>query len=283
MKATERLSELKPLTRWRARLHETIFEADTPGGKLFDVLLIVSIVLSVVAVMLESVATFRERFGGFLYATEWFFTALFSVEYVLRLLCVRKPWRYASSFFGVVDLLAVIPTYLDLLLPGARFLFVIRVLRLLRVFRVFKLVQFVGEANTLMQALRASGRKILVFLFAVATIVIIMGSAMYVLEGEEHGFTSIPKGIYWAIVTLTTVGYGDVSPNTSLGQTLAAVLMILGYSIIAVPTGIVSAEMVHARRLTTQACPSCSMEGHDPDATHCKHCGQSLSWEGADT
>lgn len=278
MARTQTFKSHKPTTSWRARLHEIIFEADTPAGKNFDILLIVAIVLSIVAVMLESVTVYRERYGSALHAIEWFFTILFTIEYVLRWMCVRKPCRYATSFFGVVDLLAIMPTYLDLLLPGSRFLFVIRVLRLLRIFRVLKLVQYVGEANILMRALRDSRRKILVFLFGVLTIVVIMGSLMYVLEGETHGFTSIPFSVYWAIVTLTTVGYGDVSPGTPLGQTLAAMLMIIGYSIIAVPTGIVSAEIAHATSISTQACPSCSAEGHHVDATFCKDCGASLDW-----
>jgi len=262
---------------WRARLHEVIFEADTTAGKTFDLILIFSIVASIVAVMLESVASIRAEYGELLYKIEWVFTILFTIEYVLRLLCVRHPVRYAKSFFGVVDLLAVIPTYLDIILPGTRFLFVIRVLRLLRVFRVLKLAHFVGEADTLMQAMKASQRKILVFLFAVGTIVVIMGSAMYVIEGEEHGFDSIPHGIYWAIVTLTTVGYGDIAPKTPMGQTLASMLMILGYAIIAVPTGIVTSEMVHSRRVSTQSCLDCSSEGHEPGAKFCKDCGASFT------
>ncbi len=268
----------KPMSPWRARLHEVIFEADTPAGKTFDLVLIICILASVVAVMLESVAPIREQYGRYLYAAEWFFTIIFTIEYVLRLICIGRPLKYATSFFGVVDLLAVIPTYLDLLLPGSRFLLVIRILRLLRIFRVLKLVQYVSEANTLLQALRAGRRKIIIFLSTVVTIAVIMGSAMYVIEGEAHGFTSIPRSVYWAIVTMTTVGYGDVSPETSLGQTLAALLMILGYSIIAVPTGIVTAEMTRGRdkKVTTQSCPECSAEGHDADAKHCKMCGANI-------
>lgn len=268
----------KPVSPWRARLHEIIFEADTPAGKAFDLVLIIMILASIVAVMLESVAPIREQYGRFLYGAEWFFTIVFSIEYVLRLICIGRPLKYATSFFGIVDLLAVIPTYLDLLLPGSRFLLVIRILRLLRIFRVLKLVQYVSEANLLLQALRSGRRKIIIFLSTVVTIAVIMGSAMYVIEGEAHGFTSIPRSVYWAIVTMTTVGYGDVSPETSLGQTLAAVLMILGYSIIAVPTGIVTAEMTREKykRVTTQSCPQCSAEGHDSDAKHCKMCGADL-------
>ncbi len=268
----------KPHARWRARLHEVIFEADTTAGKVFDIALIICILMSVVAVMLDSVAPIREHHGALLNGIEWFFTILFTIEYILRLICIGRPVKYATSFFGVIDVLAVMPTYLDLLFPGTHFLFVIRILRLLRIFRVLKLVQFVGEANVLLNSLRASSRKITIFLFAVVMIAVIMGSLMYVMEGEKHGFTSIPTSIYWAIVTLTTVGYGDLSPATGAGKTVAAMLMILGYSIIAVPTGIVASEYSMSRRkqVTTQSCPQCSAEGHDADAIHCKHCGADL-------
>jgi voltage-gated potassium channel len=279
MKPMQRFKDAKPATNWRARLHEVIFEADTRLGKAFDLILILAIILSVVAAMLESVPRYRVQHGHWLYIAEWVFTILFTIEYVLRWICVRRPWRYATSFFGIVDLLAVIPTYLDLLVPGTRYLFVIRILRLLRVFRVLKLVSFVGEAEILVQALRASRRKILVFLFGVFTIVVIAGTLIYVIEGEAHGFTNIPISIYWAVVTVTTVGYGDLSPQTSLGQTMAAILMILGYAIIAVPTGIVSVEMAQARSVSTQACPRCATEGHAPDARYCKRCGASLEWD----
>jgi voltage-gated potassium channel len=263
---------------WRAVLREIIFEADTPAGKWFDVLLIASIVSSVIAVMLDSVSPIRAEYGDFLYGVEWFFTALFTVEYILRLLCVGRPLLYATSFFGVIDLLAVVPTYLSLLLPGSQYLVVIRILRVLRIFRVLKLVQYVGEAQMLTQALRASRRKVIVFLFTVLTLVVVLGSLMYLIEGEAHGFTSIPASIYWAIVTLTTVGYGDLSPKTPVGQTLAAVIMILGYSIIAVPTGIVTVEIARVKKgeFTTHVCPECSAEGHDSDAAYCKYCGAKL-------
>jgi voltage-gated potassium channel len=263
---------------WRGKTHEIIFEADTPAGKAFDIALIVCIIASVFAVMLDSVSGIRRLHGGVLYKIEWFFTILFTVEYVLRLICVGRPWKYATSFFGIVDLLAVIPTYLSLLIPGSQYLLVIRVLRVLRIFRVLKIVQYVGEANLLLHALRSSRRKITVFLFAVLTLVVIFGSLMYIIEGEENGFTSIPRSIYWAIVTLTTVGYGDISPSTGFGQAVAAIVMILGYSIIAVPTGIVTAELSQAfqRKVSTQACPECSAEGHDVDAVHCKACGAKL-------
>ena len=259
-------------------MHEIIFEADTPGGKLFDVLLILSIVASVVLVMLDSVSSIRESYGGLLYLGEWVFTILFTIEYVLRIFSVGRPLSYATSFFGVVDLLAILPTYLSLIFPGTQYLLVIRILRVLRIFRVLKLVQYVGEARLLMRAMRASRRKITVFLFVVLTLVVIFGSLMYIIEDPQSGFTSIPQSIYWAIVTLTTVGYGDISPQTGLGQTLAALIMIIGYGIIAVPTGIVTAELtqVYKKSVSTQSCPQCSAEGHDPDARYCKYCGSIL-------
>ncbi|MHC4489992.1 MAG: ion transporter [Planctomycetota bacterium] len=228
--------------RWREILFEIIFEADTPAGKWFDIALIICISLSVLTVMLDSVSSIRAGFGRFLYAAEWFFTILFTIEYILRLLCVRKPTRYAVSFFGIVDLLAILPTYTSLLFFGSRHLAVVRILRVL------------------------------------LTLVVIIGSAIYIIEGEENGFTSIPRSVYWAVVTLTTVGYGDISPNTGPGQFLAAIVMILGYSIIAVPTGIVTVELSQAYtdKSTSQACPNCSAEGHDRDAEYCKFCGAKL-------
>ncbi|MHC4413864.1 MAG: ion transporter [Planctomycetota bacterium] len=263
---------------WREHLHEIIFEADTPGGKLFDVGLLAAIILSVIAVCLESVAEIREQYGITLREIEWLFTILFTVEYVLRLLCVGRPWRYAVSFFGIVDLLAIVPTYLSLLVAGSQSLLVIRAIRLLRVFRVFKLAQFLGEAEVLRTALRASGRKIIVFLGSVLTLVLILGTMMYLFEGEEHGYTNIPQSVYWAIVTMTTVGYGDITPQTIHGKILASMVMIIGYAIIAVPTGIVTVELglAYRKRVSTQACPQCSAEGHDPDAKHCKFCGAAM-------
>ena len=266
------------LSGWRHRAHEIIYEADTPAGKAFDVALIATILLSILVVMLESIAGIRQERGSILRSAEWVFTILFTIEYGLRLLCVGRPLHYARSFFGIVDLLAILPTYVSILIPGVQALLVIRVLRILRVFRVLKLVNYVTEVETLMRAMRASMRKILVFMFAVLTLVVILGSCMYLIEGPEHGFTSIPKGVYWAIVTLTTVGYGDISPQTSAGQMLASLIMIMGYGIIAVPTGIVTVEMARAGRTTisTQACKQCSAEGHDLDAVHCKFCGAKL-------
>ena len=265
-------------TSIRDRIHEIIFEADTPAGKAFDVSLMVLIILSVVAVMLESTALVAERYGFWLRAFEWTVTVIFTIEYVLRLYSVRRPARYARSFFGIVDLLAILPSYLSLIIPGAQSLLVIRALRLLRVFRVLKLAHFVGEASELTLALRASARKIIVFLGAVLTIVIIVGSMMYLIEGEANGFTSIPTSIYWAIVTMTTVGYGDIAPQTPLGKILASIIMIMGYGIIAVPTGLVSVELAGVVRkgVSTKACPDCGAGGHAPDAVHCKFCGAKL-------
>lgn len=266
-----------PVTAWRNRLHEIIFEADTPGGKFFDLVLILSILLSVLAVMLDSVAQVNLRYGQFLLGVEWFFTILFTLEYFLRLGCVGRPLKYATSFYGIVDLLSIVPTYLSLLLPGSRYLLSIRILRVLRIFRILKLATYVSEANLLVRSIKASGRKIAIFLYTVLTLVVIIGSTMYLVEGAQSGFTSIPRSIYWAIVTLTTVGYGDISPQTSLGQFLASGVMILGYSIIAVPTGIFTAEFSKSMRaVSTQACPECSAEGHDQNAVHCKFCGAKL-------
>jgi voltage-gated potassium channel len=235
------------LSGWRLKIYEVIFESDTPLGKGFDVALIVVILLSVIAVMLESIAEFRNAHLPLLRMAEWVFTIVFTLEYIVRLICVGKPLRYAFSFFGIVDFLAVIPTYLSLLVPGAQYLLIIRLLRVLRIFRVLKLAAYLSESTVLAQALRASRRKIEIFIFTVLTLVVILGSIMYLVEGEENGFTSIPRSIYWAIVTLTTVGYGDISPQTDLGQTLAAFIMIIGYAIIAVPTGIVTAEITRDR------------------------------------
>jgi voltage-gated potassium channel len=263
---------------WRRRLHEIIFEADTTAGKAFDVALLMAILLSVAAVVLESVASIRAAYGFSLLVVEWFFTVLFTVEYVLRLLCVGRPLRYAVSFFGIVDLLAVLPTYLSLFVSGTQSLLVIRALRLLRVFRVLKLSHFVGEAAILRAAIRGSMRKILVFLGTVLTLMVIVGTLMYLIEGEESGFTSIPQSLYWAVVTMTTVGYGDIAPRTPLGKILASIVMITGYGIIAVPTGIVTVELADVRKrpVSTQSCPACGADGHDPDARFCKLCGSHL-------
>lgn len=270
--------EAKPLSHWQGVLHEVIFEADTPLGKGFDILLIISILLSVIAVMLDSIHAVQLEHANLLHGIEWGFTILFTIEYLLRLVCVGRPLKYAFSFYGLVDLLAIIPTYVSLFLPGSQYLLIIRILRILRIFRILKLAQYLGESRVIMKALRATSRKITVFLYTVMTLVVIFGSLMYVIEGGENGFTSIPRSIYWAIVTLTTVGYGDISPQTVLGQGVASMVMITGYAIIAVPTGIVTVEMSKAfgYKVSTQACPQCSAEGHDPDAIHCKFCGAAL-------
>ena len=270
----------------RKRLYHIIFEADTPPAKGFDVVLIFIIVASVMVVMLESVTAVRLRIPTVLRTAEWVFTILFTIEYLMRLWVVARPLRYARSFFGVIDLLAILPTFLSVLVPGAQYFLVVRLLRILRVFRVLKLASYLSEADELVTALRHSRRKIFIFVFAVLTLVAILGSLMYFVEGEEHGFTSIPRGIYWAIVTLTTVGYGDISPQTDLGQTLAAMVMIMGYGIIAVPTGIVTAELTSestrreiARALTpidAMPCPRCGLDTHVSDARYCRRCGELL-------
>jgi voltage-gated potassium channel len=262
----------------RARLHEVIFEADTTAGRVFDAVLLLLILASVTVVMLESVMSVRDEHGWLLIRLEWLFTGLFTIEYLLRLYSVRAPWRYATSFFGVVDLLAVLPTYISLIIPGAQALLVIRIFRLLRIFRIFKLAEYLNESRALWVAIKASSRKILIFLFAILTIVVVTGALIYVIEGPAHGFTSIPTSMYWAVVTVTTVGYGDLAPATAVGKFLAVILMLMGYGIIAVPTGIVSAEVVQVVRgkISTQACPSCGSEGHQYDAVHCRKCGEKL-------
>ena len=263
---------------WRNKTYEVIFEADTPSGKLFDVLLIIAILLSVTVVFLESIEELKNNYGQIFYALEWGFTILFTVEYLLRIISVNKPFRYIFSFYGIIDFLSIAPTYLSLVIVGSQYLLAIRILRLLRVFRVFKLTHLLTQSNILVEALKASRAKIAVFLFAVLTSVVVIGAIIYVVEGPENGFTSIPVSMYWAIVTLTTVGYGDISPQTPLGQFIASIVMIMGYAIIAVPTGIVSVEIASAARkqITTQVCPNCLSEGHDKDAVHCKYCGLKL-------
>lgn len=262
---------------FRQKFYEIIFEADTPAGKAFDVALLVVILLSIVAVMLESVNSLQIKYGALLRTLEWIFTVLFTIEYVARVLVVKHPRRYIFSFLGLVDLLAVLPTYLSIFITGSQYLLAVRIVRLLRVFRIFKLSRYVGEADVLKRALKASRHKITVFLLAVISIVIITGTLMYLVEGPENGFTSIPISIYWSIVTLTTVGYGDIAPQTVLGQTLASLIMIMGYGIIAVPTGIVTSELSRAHSpVSTQVCPNCLREGHAPDAVYCKYCSAKL-------
>jgi voltage-gated potassium channel len=274
------------VSRFRAHWRRIIFQSSRWDEKTFDVLLIIAISLSVVVVMLESIPTLNSDLRRALYYVEWGITILFTLEYMLRLYVSLKPLRYARSFFGVVDLLSILPTYLDLLLPGAHYLALLRVLRVLRIFRVLKLAKYIGEANVLMHAMKSSARKISVFIFAVVVLVLVLGSLMYLIEGAEHGFTSIPKSVYWAIVTLTTVGYGDISPQTPLGQFFASIIMMTGYGIIAVPTAIVTAEMTNPHRddaapktLEDPICSSCGWEDHDHDAAYCKVCGDRLPAE----
>lgn len=267
----------------RAKWRHIIFGTDTRAGVLFDQLLILAIVVSVVAVMLDSIRPIHERWQRELYTIEWFFTLLFTIEYVIRLWVSETPRRYARSFFGIVDLLSILPTYLSLIFPGAQYMLTIRVLRVLRIFRVLKLLQFMTEARELAGALARSRRKIGIFMFTVFVMMVLFGSFMYAVEGPENGFTSIPKSIYWAVVTITTVGYGDISPQTPFGQAIASLAMITGYAIIAVPTGIVSAEMSAAatRRRFGRECPGCHLHEHEADARFCKRCGTELPPVGA--
>jgi voltage-gated potassium channel len=267
----------KTLTPFQQKLHEVIFEADTRAGKWFDILLLWAILLSVATVMVESVESIRTLYGTELKVIEWTFTIFFTLEYFARIIAIGKPLKYIFSFYGIIDLISIIPTYLGLFISGTHTLSIIRSIRLLRVFRILKLVQFISEANVLIAAFKASRAKIIVFLFAVLSLTFILGTLMYLIETPEAGFTSIPRSIYWAIVTLTTVGYGDIAPQTVLGQTLASLIMIIGYAIIAVPTGIVGSELAKTKTNTnTQSCPQCSLEGHDDDAEYCKYCGSSL-------
>ena len=263
---------------WRKQLHEIIFEADTKRGRRFDVILLWAIILSVIAVMLESVPRIAEEYGLVLIIFEWGFTILFTIEYIARIISVKRPLKYMTSFFGIVDLLSILPAYLGLFVTGTSSLTVIRILRFLRIFRVLKLMAFMREAMVLRQAIKSGRKKITVFLVGIGITVVLLGTVMYIIEDAEAGFTSIPRSIYWAIVTITTVGYGDIAPQTALGQTLASVIMIMGYAIIAVPTGIVGAEIAMSKQPSsnTQSCPSCSSEGHDDDAEFCKRCGHSL-------
>jgi voltage-gated potassium channel len=266
----------------RKRLYEIIFESDTRAGRNFDVVLLVAIVLSMFVVMAESVQEYKLRYGYWLNVAEWFFTLLFTLEYLLRLYTVPKPVAYATSRFGIIDLLAILPNYLSLLFPGMQYLLVIRVLRLLRVFRIFKMGHFLSEGNTIVTALYMSRRKIIVFLLFILLMVTVIGAVLYVVEAPyNENFASIPVSIYWAIVTLTTVGYGDISPVTDFGRMLAALVMLLGYAVLAVPTGIVSAEMLAARKdqlpVSSQTCPHCMREGHDVDARFCKYCGGEIN------
>lgn len=264
---------------WRERTRRVIFEADTPGGKAFDIALLVLIIASVLLVMVESVGDVLRDNASTLTAAGWVVTIIFTAEYIARLLTSDDARRYARSFFGVIDLLAILPVYLGVLIPGAEPLLVVRSLRLLRVFRVFRMAQWLREANYLLGALRSSSQKILVFLLTVLLINVIVGSTMYVVEGAANGFDSMFSGVYWSIVTMSTVGFGDIAPRTGVGQVLAAGLMIMGYSVIAVPTGIVSAEMSSARSAERYrpVCPSCGLDDHDTTARYCQRCGTGLA------
>ncbi|MCH2021526.1 MAG: ion transporter [Saprospiraceae bacterium] len=268
---------------WRKRTHEIIFEADTKLGKVFDVSLLFLIIFSVILVMLESVSSINNVYGYWFKMTEWVITILFTIEYILRIVCVQRPTKYIFSFFGIIDLVSILPTYIEMILGVSSYLAVIRAMRLLRVFRIFKLAKFLKESNSLITAIKASRAKITVFIFFIMMLVIVIGSIMYLIEGgPDSDFTSIPRSIYWAIVTLTTVGYGDIAPSTGLGQFLAAIVMLMGYGVIAVPTGIVSSEITASNKgstvkeITTQSCISCLSEGHDNDAEFCKYCGGKL-------
>ena len=269
-------------TDLKNKLHEIIFGTETRAGKNFDLILIGMIVASVAAVTLDSVAVLHQRYRSFLYVAEWTFTVAFTLEYLVRLYCSPKPAAYAKSFFGVIDLLSFLPTYIAFLFPGASYLLVIRLLRLLRIFRILKLIKYLSEANLLMRSMYLARRKIYIFTFSVLILVTIFGSLMYVIEGPEYGFTSIPRSIYWAIVTISTVGYGDLTPQTGLGQFIASMAMLTGYAIIAVPTGIISAEMVSEiqRQKSAAQCSTCTRGGHDTDAAHCKFCGAKLDTAG---
>lgn len=264
------------------KIHEIIFEADTPAGKHFDIILLVCIVCDVIVVMLESVDKYNNSFHDYFIFFEWVFTIFFTVEYILRLYSTLKPMKYATSFFGVIDLLAILPAYLSLVVAGSQGLVMIRLLRLFRIFRIFKMMSFLRHGKMILLAMRNSIPKITIFLIFVSVMVCIFGSVMYMVEGgSNEKFDSIPRSIYWAIVTITTVGYGDISPATSLGQFIASVVMMIGYAVIAVPTGIVTVELSksHESEETTQSCRFCSQEGHDEDAIHCKYCGEILKFE----
>ena len=271
----------KPQGGLRQRLYTVIFEADTQAGRNFDLFLVAAILASILVVILDSVSIINARHGTTMNVLEWVFTILFTVEYLARLSCVQHPLRYATSFFGIVDLLSILPTYVSLLMPDTAVLLDVRILRLLRIFRILKLTLYVAEYQMLADALRSSSRKILIFISVVVMLVLVLGTVMYVVEGPENGYTSIPTAMYWAIVTMTTVGYGDVTPHTNVGRAIASMMMLLGWGVLAVPTGIVTAEMTSRRMTmgrpaTTRTCPSCLSEGHDADAKFCKDCGAAL-------
>lgn len=264
---------------WRARSFHVVFGHETPAGRAFDVLLIAAIFCSVVVAMMDSVDHLHARYGALFYVLEWSFTLLFTAEYALRLAIVKHPMRYARSFYGVIDILAVLPTYIALFLPGMHFLIVLRVLRVLRIFKILHMQKYVYESGLLVDALVRSSRKIFVFLLTIMTIVTIFGAVMFLVESDESGFTSIPTAMYWAIVTVATVGYGDIAPATSIGRLIASVLILIGYGIIAVPTGIFTAELIASLRpgRDTRTCARCGLSGHDADAAHCRRCGHALA------
>jgi len=266
-------------SEWRSKIFKIIYHSDTPAGKWFDITLIVFIILSVLTIILDSVMELHLAYGDLFYVVEWFFTIVFTLEYILRLISIKSPIRYMFSFFGIVDILSIIPTYLSLFYVGTQQLLVIRILRILRVFRILKLVQYTHQAQILTKAIKNSRHKIFVFFFFVTTVLVIFGSLMYLIEGPENGFTSIPHGIYWAVVTLTTVGYGDIAPHTVLGRVVASFIMLTGYSIIAVPTGIFAAELnkesKRSRKLS-RLCKTCNLRGHTKNALFCRRCGEEL-------
>jgi len=276
------VKDKKAYNSWKDKLHEIIYEADTPLGKGFDILLFGLIIFSVILVMLESVKEIDTKYHHVLFTFEWIITIFFTIEYLARIVSIKKPLKYIFSFYGIIDLISTIPLYISYIFAGSQVLLAVRALRLLRIFRILKLVQFLGEASQLKRALKASRAKIAVFIYVVIILAVIMGTVMYLVEDDEAGFTSIPRSIYWAIVTLTTVGYGDIAPKTELGQLIATIVMILGYGIIAVPTGIVTSEFTKQGKesskvhLNTHACLSCSVEGHRDDASHCYKCGEKL-------
>lgn len=273
----------RPPDGWRARMFDIIFSNDTPAGRRFDIVLMSLILLSILVVVLDSVPVIYSEYSQVTSVLEWGFTLLFTAEYIARLVCVQRPVRYARSFYGIIDLVSVLPTYLSLLLPGSQVFLDVRILRLLRVFRIFKLTLYIEEYTRLGEALVASRRKIMVFLSVVLMLILILGTVMYVIEGPENGFSSIPMAMYWATVTITTVGYGDMTPHTPIGKAIASFMMLIGWGILAVPTGIVTAEMTsqklsrHAPRGTPRECSACGSGGHDPRAHFCKDCGAGLA------
>jgi len=275
------MAEHKRLKPWQNRIHEVIFEADTPAGKFFDISLLVFICASVIVVILDSVHSLHDKYGDMFLMLEWIFTAYFTIEYILRVVSVARPRAYIFSFFGIIDFLATIPTYLSLFIAAGHYFVIIRLLRLLRIFRLFKLTRFMKEGRVITSALKESQPKLTVFLFFVMLMVVLFGALMYVIEGAQNeAFKDIPTSIYWAIVTLTTVGYGDISPVTPLGQFISAIVMVMGYAVIAVPTGIIGSEMiteVRRENISSQVCPNCSREGHMNDAAYCKFCGNILN------